>query len=144
MSQGGRVWYAGAWLPKDGLIVADVMLEGDAGLTPALIDAVTGAVSPIINPFRADLWPRPDGNNFVFAIQTGPFARVINTGSCLNVRAEPGAASQALECAADGVLLRPQGESAGVEGEGVWIRVLTPAGVGGWVSAEYLDIVGVS
>jgi hypothetical protein len=78
------------------------------------------------------------GRNYVRAVLQGPFARVVDTGSCLNVRAEPGMTADVLACAADGVLLRDTGESREVDGA-TWRRVATPAGIEGWASEEFLE-----
>jgi hypothetical protein len=78
------------------------------------------------------------GRNYVRAVLHGPFARVVDTGSCLNVRAEPAIAAPVLACAADGVLLRDTGESREVDGAS-WRRVITPAGVEGWAQTQYLE-----
>ena len=63
---------------------------------------------------------------------------MVNTGSCLNVRAEPAMTAAVLACAADGVLLRDTGETREVDGA-TWRRVVTPAGVDGWASSQFLE-----
>jgi hypothetical protein len=103
---------------------------------PAVVDLEAGTVHPITGPFLEP--PLLNGRNQIVAVQQGPFACVINTeGTCLNIRAEPGA-GQALDCAADGVLLRDLGETADVSGV-AWLRVATPAGLEGWASTQYLE-----
>jgi hypothetical protein len=63
----------------------------------------------------------------------------VNTeGTCLNVRAEPGPAGQVLACEAEGVSLRDLGLSVDLEGV-TWLRVVTPAGIEGWASMQYLE-----
>ena len=107
---------------------------------PALLDMESGEYRVIVDPFSSSESPYnwPYGRSLVDAVQTGPFARVVDTGLCLNVRAEPSLAARALDCMADGVLLRDLGEMR--EAEGVtWVRVSTPAGVEGWASAKYLE-----
>jgi hypothetical protein len=102
---------------------------------PMLIDLRNREKRPIA-PFLNGVIPR--SRNLATAIQQGPFARVINTeGTCLNIRAEPGSGA-ALDCAAEGVLLRDLREFADVAGV-TWLRVATPAGLEGWASTQYLE-----
>jgi len=102
---------------------------------PAVFDVEAGIAHPLAGPFQElPLF----GRNYIQAALHGPFARVVNTGACLNVRSEPGTAVPVLACAADGVLLRDTGETRDADG-GTWIRVLTPAGVEGWASTQYLE-----
>lgn len=110
------------------------------GILPAIADLEAGVVNPIAEPFL-----EPDykgGRSLVRALQWGPFARVLAPGSCLNVRAEPSLSARALQCAADGVLLRGiglrhAGETVGAEGV-TWLYVRTPDGVEGWASTAFL------
>jgi hypothetical protein len=103
---------------------------------PAIIDLNRLSVTLIEEPFAGPGFEL--GRTFVAGIQRGPFARVVNTGSCLNIRDGPSLESNVITCAADGVLLRDQGET--VESDGVtWVRVVTPAGVEGWAAAAYLE-----
>jgi hypothetical protein len=107
-----------------------------AGWLPAVIDLSAEKIHPIAQPFaNADF---PTGRNIVRAVQRGPFARVVNTGSCVNVREVPGTQARVLACAADGVLLRNLGETATVDDAG-WLRVAMPAGAEGWASTQYLE-----
>lgn len=106
------------------------------GILPALIDLDAGFIHPITDPFLAPDWK--GGRSLVRAVLPGPFARVMGTGSCLNVRAEPGIAAEVLACAADGVLLRDMGETQEIDGM-TWLRVVTPAGAEGWASRQYLQ-----
>jgi len=110
--------------------------EGYMGNVLAIIDLEERTINPIVDPFLDP--PFAWGRNYVQAVLRGPFARVVGTGSCLNVRAEPGAAGQVLGCAADGVLLRDTGETQEVDGV-TWLRVITPAGLEGWASTVYLE-----
>jgi hypothetical protein len=64
---------------------------------------------------------------------------VVDTGACLNVRAEPGPAAPVLTCAADGVLLQDSGETQEADGA-TWRRVITPSGIEGWASSRYLEV----
>jgi hypothetical protein len=109
--------------------------EPFVGYLPVLFDLDARLVRPIPHPFLDVL---PGNRHHVQAVLYGPFARVVNTGSCLSVRAQPAMAADALTCAADGVLLRDTGETREVEGV-TWCRVVTPAGVEGWASAQYLE-----
>jgi hypothetical protein len=102
---------------------------------PTIFDLDTGEAHALAGPFRE---PPLSGRNYVRAVLRGPFARVVDTGSCLNVRAEPGMAAAVLACAADGVLLRDTGETREVDGV-TWRRVVTPASVEGWTSSQYLE-----
>jgi hypothetical protein len=106
------------------------------GYLPALYDLDAGQLHPVKQPFHDP--PFGGQRNHVQAVLHGPFARVVNTGACLNVRAEPAMTADALTCAADGVLLRDTGETREVGGV-TWRRVLTPAGVEGWASSQYLE-----
>ena len=78
------------------------------------------------------------GRNYVRAVPHGPFARVVNTGACLNVRQAPGTSAPVLACAADDVLLKDTGDTREVDGA-IWQRVVTPAGLEGWASSQYLE-----
>jgi len=102
---------------------------------PAILDLATGEAHPLAGAFHE---PPLFGRNYIQAVLHGPFARVVNTGSCLNVRAEPGMSAAVLACAADGVLLRDTGEARQADGA-IWQRVVTPAGVEGWASTQYLE-----
>ncbi len=106
---------------------------------PALLDLSTGEYHLITDPFVSDQRPhQPYGRSLVDGVQVGPFARVVDTGDCLNVRFEPTSTSQILNCAADGVLLRDMNETR--EGSGSeWLRVATPAGIAGWASTAFLE-----
>jgi hypothetical protein len=132
----------GAWL-SDTLVVGKAYVPGELLPTPeqgfvvlpTIFDLESGEAHPILHPFL----DQPLRHSYIVrAVQRGPFARVVNTGGCLNVRQDPGATAATLACAADGVLLRDTGETREVDG-GVWVRVVTPAGVEGWASAQYLE-----
>jgi hypothetical protein len=132
----GDLVLLGGWL--------DALVYGNAGVQPerlpvpppqfylawlpAALDLQGGAAAPILEPFL-----ERQGRNLVQAIVEGPFARVVGTGSCLNVRAEPSMSSVVLACAADDVLLQDIGQS------GHWLHVATPAGEVGWAAADYLE-----
>ncbi len=114
-----------------------------AGYLPALVDLNERLVHPIVRPFL-DPGASP-GRNHVVAVQRGTLLRVVNTGSCLNVRAAPDAAAPALDCVADGVLLSlgiGNGQYPGGVydvGGATWYSVITPAGGEGFASGEYLE-----
>jgi len=103
---------------------------------PALIDLKDLAVKPVTGLFGDAAFPR--GRNFVAATMAGPRARVADTGSCLNVRAEASATAAVVECAADGVLL----ENLGPASDPAWLHVRTLAGNEGYASVDYLQVVG--
>jgi hypothetical protein len=102
---------------------------------PVIFDLETGEAHPLAGPFHE---PPFFGRNYVRAVLRGPFARVVETGSCLNVRAEPGMNTAVLACAADSVLLSDTGETRQVDGA-TWRRVVTPGGVEGWAYEKYLE-----
>ena len=107
------------------------------GGLPSLIDTAAAAIYPITNP-SADP-AAPPGRNEVVAAQMGPFARVVNTGACLNLREAPGVGARILECVADGVLLRDTGELGDPATGVLWRKVRAPSGVVGWASPQYLE-----
>jgi len=106
------------------------------GILPAFIDLDAGLIHPITDPFLGPDWK--GGRSLVRAVLPGPFSRVVGTGSCLNVRQEPGLSTQIIACAADDVLVRDTGDTREVDGV-IWLRVVTPAGVEGWASTQYLQ-----
>ena len=70
-------------------------------------------------------------------MQRGPLARVVNTGSCLNVREAPDVSAAVLTCAADGVLLHIESPEMPAPR---WLEVTTPGGgVRGYASTAYLE-----
>jgi hypothetical protein len=79
-----------------------------------------------------------DRRQILGAVQTGPFARVVNTGSCLNVRADAGLEWRIKACVADHVLLRSTGLTQTVDGID-WLSVAMPSGDHGWAAAEFLE-----
>jgi len=62
------------------------------GYLPALYDLGAGQLHPVMQPFLDP--PFGGQRNHIQAVLHGPFARVVNTGACLNVRQEPGAAER--------------------------------------------------
>ena len=107
-----------------------------AGVLPALIDLVSGTAAVYAEPFLQP--PFLNGRNHVVAVQRGPFARVVNTGDCLNVRDAPSTSGNILACLADGVLVRDSADVSQADGT-TWAHVTTPSGTEGWVSTEYLE-----
>jgi hypothetical protein len=105
------------------------------GNVPAVVDLESALISPIPQPFLDQKIFR---RNNVVGVQHGPFARVVNTGDCLNVRASPSAGAGILRCYVDGVLLQDLGETR-ESGGTTWARVKAPGGLEGWASVEYLE-----
>jgi len=104
---------------------------------PAVVDLTAAVMSPLkglvsTNAAEGNL-NTFDRNNTV-AIQQGPFAKVVNTGACLNIRDAPDPSARVLTCASEGVLLRITGGFSA----GAWQAVTTPAGIQGWASIQYL------
>jgi hypothetical protein len=99
------------------------------------MDLDAGTIHPIPQPFVDQ---KIFGRNRVVAVQHGPFARVVSTGDCLNVRAEPSARAEILRCYVDGVLLQDLGETREADGT-TWARVKAPGGLEGWASVAYLE-----
>jgi hypothetical protein len=103
---------------------------------PAVIDLHSRTITPIVHPF-ADMKTLPVDGFRVVAVQQGPFARVVNTGSCLNVRREPQLDGRVIDCFSDGVLLRDS--SHGLLYADEWVQVVVPGGEVGWANAQYLE-----
>ncbi len=120
-----------AVVPAERLTTVPPELSTEYLTVPSLIDLDDGRVQPIPDPFL-DRY----GRNNVLAVVEGPFARVVGTGSCLNIRAADG---RVLDCAADSVLLRVMGATGEIGGETVQ-HVVTPAGTEGWASTAYLEV----
>jgi hypothetical protein len=139
----------GSWLDADTVVATYyfrmVDLPSPAGspdsrgtrLLPAVIDLKTRTIHPILEPFTSTS-PYVNGRNTVLAVVQGPFARVANTGSCLNLRTEPRADAPVLACAADNVLLRLLGrDETSADGQ-AWTLVAMPDGEDGWVSPDFI------
>ncbi len=92
------------------------------GRALALVDLDTGEVRIISDPFEA-------GRNWVEATFAGPFARIVNTGDCLNIRESPTVDAHAIACLPDGVLLKVLGPS-----ENGRLYVQMPDGATGWAA----------
>lgn len=114
--------------------------EGHFAYLPVMIDTDQNVVRPFFSLLSDADFPR--GRNQIVAAQPGEFARVVNTGSCLNIRAEPTESAVVLECVADNVLLRDIEKASGlisytpVPG---WVEVQTPSGNHGWATSQYLE-----
>ena len=109
---------------------------------PVMLNLSGGEIRPIVDGFTAP--PLACGRNDAIAVQRGPFLRVANTGSCLNVRESPDPAAQAVECIADGALVLDLASASRlVSGTpingGGWLEVRTPSGNHGYASAQYLE-----
>jgi len=105
-----------------------------SGYRPALIDLD----ARFIHHFRPVIDPPVNFFN-IFAVQRGPFARVVNTDeTCVNIRSAPNTGAEIVDCAAEGVLLRTDGSTGG-DGTNVFLHVYTPSGLEGWASTEYLE-----
>ncbi len=119
---------------RAGLVLANIFY-GTGSSRPALLNTSAHVVNPIGEPFtRPDF---PPGRNYVVGFQTGPFARVVNTGSCLNIRDAPSLDSNVLVCAADRVLLHIDSAEPPAPG---WLQVTTPSGTHGYASTQYLEV----
>jgi hypothetical protein len=133
----------GWWSPKDGLAVVTIDVPPPPEYlgvpVPALLDLETGEYHLIKDPFVPNERPyQPYGRSLVDAVQIGPFARIVNTGSCLRIRAEPSLSAQSLDCLADGVLLQHTGETREADGA-TWLSVVTPGRRQGWASTAFLE-----
>ncbi|MCH8813723.1 MAG: SH3 domain-containing protein [Chloroflexi bacterium] len=106
-----------------------------SGQLPALVDMKTGTIHPISDHLQPD---ERNARDTLFAVQTGPFARVDDTRSCLNLRTSPGLEATKVACLADGVLLRH--DSVAVTNQDVeWLQVTAPDGTQGWAATEFLE-----
>ncbi len=112
--------------------------EGFVTGVPAVVDFEAGTVSPIEEFLR--FLATKTGGPFPITASIGPFARIVDSDTCLNVRAAPALDPEGaiLACYSDGVLLRTTMVSA--EGDGrIWLAVTTPNGESGWAAAEFLE-----
>jgi hypothetical protein len=144
-----RFFLPGVYLPK-GLIAGNAEVdqallpgsvpEGHFTYLPAVIDLDQRVVRPLFSVLSHPDFPK--GRNQIVAAQPGDFARVVNTGSCLNVRSEPGESAPVLECVHDGVLLRDIEKASRLVSYtpvAGWVEVQTASGSHGWASTEYLE-----
>jgi hypothetical protein len=120
-------------------IVPDTQFDDSGAPVPVVVNLETGEYRPIVEPFVPEGGAyHPYGRSLVRAVQIGPFARVVNTGACLNIRLAPSLTGEVGTCAADGVLLTEVGETRDADGV-TWVHVRTPAGLDGWASVNYLE-----
>jgi len=139
----------GAWDSKSGRLWGTSTLIGDwnePGVSPRpiLVMVEDGVMYPVPEPFRSDLFSPQHFFYSVLALQNGPFAKVVNTGSCLNMRIAPNESAEVLECVADGVLLTEfsgPGIDVAPYDHSAWQFVVTPLGKGGWASTDYLELL---
>ena len=106
------------------------------GTTPAIVDFEARTVSPISEFVPALLGKA--GGPVPYQVLVGPFARVEPGSGCLNVRSQPNTEAEVLACYTTGVLLRIRDDDGG-SNDG-WTPVMTPLGVDGWASSEYLRL----
>jgi len=127
----GNLYSLAGWLDGRRLIGTLTLSGLDPGPPnrPVLIDIGTGEMQAINEVDAPQL-----GRGLVRLFFKGPFARVIDTGSCLNLRQAPDANAPVPDCMADGVLVTDLGQT-----NGGWVRVRTPAGLEGWASERFLE-----
>jgi hypothetical protein len=101
---------------------------------PVVVDLERGIMQPLRPFFDVQV---PISRNLITAVQRGPFARVVNTGSCLNVRREPQLDGRVIDRFSEGVLLRDI--SHGLVYADEWVQVVVPGGEVGWANAQYLE-----
>jgi hypothetical protein len=135
-----RLYYAGSFDPKNYRAIISIEAPGAplGGPIPATLDIETGRYNLITDPFRTTEFQPQSGRYIVHAVQSGPFARIVNTGSCLRIRAEPSLSAQSLDCLADDVLLQHTGETREADGA-TWLSVVTPGRRQGWASTAFLE-----
>ena len=135
----------GGWIAAGQLIViadfpkgrlASPPAETYRGALPGVLDLESGRLRPISSPFADARFQR--GRSQVVATVMGPFARVVNTGGCLNLRAEPSLDAEIVGCLADNVLL-PDTDETARSGDVTWLRIVAPLGLEGWASTVYLE-----
>lgn len=109
---------------------------------PAWIDATTGVIRPITNPFL-----QPDGDlDFLYLAGAYPQAtydRVTGVSSCLNLHASPDASSPVLGCLANDVLVVDLLTSDKLVADtpiSGWRDVLTLDGIHAYADARYLTL----
>ena len=104
---------------------------------PTIHNVETGDLHPVALPPRAlriGDWP------YLLAVQHGPFLRVIDTGGdCIQLKANPTADAEELDCVAERVLLQDQGRDAIADDGVTWRKVKTPAGIVGWANGRFLE-----
>ena len=135
----------GGWLTAGQLVVTSEFPRDQletppagtySGALPGVLDLDSGTMRPISSPFAKVEFQQEHSR--IEATVRGPFARVVNTGGCLNVRAEPSLDAGIVGCAADNVLLLDTGETERSGGV-TWLRVVGPLGLEGWASTKFLE-----
>lgn len=102
-------------------------------LIPTIVDMETGEAHGLTDTWEGSQALSARG---ILSMRTGSLARVTGTGSCLNVRADASASAEILACAADNVLLTiVEPDQPGPH----WLHVITPGGVEGFVSTDYIE-----
>ena len=136
-----QIYLGNSWVEAS--LLEDPVPSFFAYSLPAVIDLAAGSIGPIAGPFLEP--PLLNGRNNIVAVQRGSLLRVVNTGSCLNVREAPDINAAVLDCMVDGVLLvlgigneAYPGGVFEVNGE-TWLSVITPAGIQGFARAQYLE-----
>jgi hypothetical protein len=138
--RGEELAYLAAWFPKDSRAVLSISEPAGGGRPlPALLNVQTGEYNLIPEPFTNPGSLPDTRRTIVRAVQLGSFARVVNTGSCLNIRADATSTGEVLTCAADGVLLHANDETITDAQGAEWLTVTTPSGLQGWASTDYLE-----
>ena len=124
-----------AMIPFAGQSLLGNVTHPSGRYAPSIVDTNAYILRPLGEPFTG-----PDfasGRNHIVAALRGPFARVVNTGSCLNIRDGPLLDSNVITCAADGVLLHIDSAEPPAPR---WLEVTTPSGTHGYASTLYLEI----
>ena len=122
--------------PADTGVIVGAVLPGAPWNRPAIIDVHEGTISWIEGPW--DSLQYRDLEAYPLALLQGPLARVVDPGTCLDVRAEPDTSAALLGCYVDGVLLRTTGQTTDANGR-TWLAVTTPTGAPGWADTEGLE-----
>ena len=134
---GNKMVSVGGWLTAGRLVVTAEFPKDQletppagpyAGALPGVLDLDSGTMRPISSPFSKVEFQQ--GHSRIEATVRGPFARVVNTGGCLNLRAEPSLDAEIVGCLSDNVLLLDTGETAR-GGDVTWLRVVAPLGLEG-------------
>jgi len=137
-----RAFHSPVSLTVLSLVSPDELYAGVSGWKGGSVQPDVGVLINLkmktIRPIR---WPADAGSagrKTVLTVQRGPFARVANTDSCLNIREGMGPDRPSLECVADGVLLRRLGPPFSADGA-QWLHVTSPGGTSGWANTQYLE-----
>ncbi|MGI8424639.1 MAG: LuxR C-terminal-related transcriptional regulator [Chloroflexota bacterium] len=144
--------FPGGWLGA-GHLVSRTLLLGAAGRSEkatlnnpprnlggffpqaVLVDLELATVAPLAGLIGAD---GTSQSILPIALVPGPFLRVSNAETCLNVRERPDLTAPVVGCLRDGVLVRDRGERQTTGGI-TWAAVSDPRGHDGWASLEFLS-----